>query len=34
MKRLKVLRVIVAALIFSGGLAFFRRAQATLADLV
>ncbi|HEV8661284.1 MAG TPA: ABC transporter permease [Thermoanaerobaculia bacterium] len=26
--------VIVAALIFSGGLTFFRRAQATLADLV
>lgn len=29
-----VFLVIVAALIFSGGLAFFRRAQATLADLV
>ena len=29
-----VFLVVVAALIFAGGLAFFRRAQATLADLV
>ena len=29
-----VFLVVVAALVFAGGLAFFRRAQATLADLV